>query len=247
MSVSIGVTACNQGQDAEAVLNQCLLALDYAQESLGAGQWVFSHQVPQSFQPKRNAVIDGELGVLDSFSLLQSIAASAKTGILTVKNSSGTTFISTWNHGKLVNTKLENSSGMDAFSEFVIFFNSGHFHFKQMKELPAIEQSGARMPPLSTALMEAALAADHLAVAKTELPDLRVNVIAISSDAGWQSASLGTDISAKEMNVLKALFAKLNSQPQLLEDLLLELKLYPQFRKWRAAHLLKRHGLMQTL
>jgi len=247
MSASIGVTACNQGQDAESVLNQCLLALHYAQETLGAGQCVFSHQVPQSFQPKKNAVIDGELGVLDSFSLLQSIAASAKTGILTVKNSSGNTFVSIWDHGKLVNTKLESSSGMDAFSEFVIFFNSGHFHFQQMNELPVIEQSNGRMPPLSTALMEACLAADHFAVAKTELPDLKVNVIAISNDAGWQSASLDTDISAQEMTIIKTLFAKLTSQPQPLEDLVLELKQYPLFRKWRAAHLLKRHGLMKTL
>lgn len=247
MSVSIGVTPCSQGQKAEAVLNQCLLALNYAQETIGAGQCIFSHQVPQSFIPKKNAVIDGELGVLDSFSLLQSIAASAKTGILTVKNSSGTTFVSTWDHGKMVNTKLENSSGMDAFSEFVIFFNSGHFHFQQMNELPLIEKSEGRTPPLSTALMEACLAADHFAVAKTELPDLKVNAIAISSDNGWQSAAMDSDISPLEMSVMKTLFAKLTSQPQLLEHLLLELNQYPLFRKWRAAHLLKRHGLMQTL
>ncbi|MBP6747547.1 diguanylate cyclase [bacterium] len=247
MSVSIGVTPCSAGQDAEAVLNRGLLALDYAQEAMRAGHCVFSHQVPPNFQPQKNAVIDGELGVLDSYSLLQSIAASAKTGILTVTNSSGNAFVSTWDNGKLVHTKLENSSGMDAFTEFVIFFNTGHFHFQQMNELPLIDHSQGKTPPLSTALMEACLAADHFTVAKAELPELKVNAIAVNSDTGWQSALLDVDISSREMKVMKTLFAKLSSQPQVLEDLMIDLGQYPQFLKWRAANLLKLHGLMRIL
>lgn len=247
MSVSIGVTPCNAGEDAETVLSRGLLALDYAQETMGAENCVFSHQVPPSFQPQKNAVIDGELGVLDSYSLLQSIAASAKTGILTVTNSSSNTFISIWDKGKLVHSKLENSSGMDAFTEFMIFFNTGHFHFQQMNELPTIEQNEGKTPPLSTALMEACLAADHFTVAKAELPDLKIKVTAIASDDEWQSALLDIDISAREMKVMKTLFAQLSSQPQVLEDLMSELKQYPQFLKWRAANLLKQHGLMQIV
>lgn len=247
MSVSIAVTPCNTGQDAEEILSRGLLALDYAQETMNAENCVFSNQVPPSFQPQRNAVIDGELGVLDTYSLLQSIAASAKTGILTVTNSSSNTFVSTWDRGKLVHSKLGNSSGMDAFTEFMIFFNTGHFHFQQMNELPTIEQSEGKTPPLSTALMEACLAADHFTIAKAELPDLKIKVVSIASDDDWQSALLDVDISTREMKVMKTLFAKLSNQPQVLEDLMINLNKYPQFLKWRAANLLRQHGLMQIL
>lgn len=267
MSASIGICICQTKANTDSndisstsgagLVSKALRAFYFAQEKLGPGQSAWVSQIPQDYQPQKYAVIDGELGVLDGFSLLQSIAASSKTGILTVTNDTGETFVTAWDYGKLTHAKSGMILGVDAITEFVISYTSGHFHFQQMQELPSIDEVGAITPHLGQALLTASLAADHFATALANIPDpsviFCVNQSEDKASAVWQEIEKDSEITGRELSTARALFEIFKTGSVALTNAFQAMDQRehagktPPSLKMRAAYVLLKYNLIEPL
>lgn len=274
MSAGIGICICQTKTNTDhsevsstsgaGLVSKALRALYFAQEKLGPGQRAWVSQVPPDYQPQRYAVIDGQLGVMDGFSLLQSIAATSKTGILTVTSDTGESFVSAWDYGKLTHAKMGPILGLDAIVEFAIFCDTGHFHFQQMQELPSIDEVGASTPNLGQALLTASLAADHFVTAQTNIPDLTafysVNQTGNKTSSQdmpaqeiWQIIDRDQEITSREASTARDLYEIFKAKSRSMAEAFAALdpdgqsNKYPPSLKLRAAFVLVKYQLIQLL
>jgi hypothetical protein len=113
--------------------------------------------------------IDGNLSVFDAGGLLQSVANSRKTGVLTVESSSGDQLWTLFENGKPTQARLGKFKAENALVEFMVAFEEGTFSFNEMPppaKLPRLDDSYSIKTALDRIVMDGALAQDNYRAAK---------------------------------------------------------------------------------
>jgi diguanylate cyclase (GGDEF)-like protein len=253
VTLTVGLaTSPSDARDERSLLSRAKLAMRFAEEFKFEERIAAAREVPVSYEPsKRLADISGELGVLDCAALLQSIANSQKTGVLTVEDELGRQYQSLFKTGKLLSSVLEGFHGMDAVIEFVTSFEAGRYNFKLVtdSELEKIA-AGEVAPhlPLDKCLMEAALAEDHLKKAKRNLHETFLLRATPGEDAKRMWSNIENDtkqFSSIERHTMKRILA-LSDGSRTLANIFTELQFAPTYLKWHAAAILTDNRLLQT-
>jgi diguanylate cyclase (GGDEF)-like protein len=253
VTLTVGLaTSPTDAKDERALLSRAKLAMRFAEEFKLEERIASAREVPVSYEPsKRLADISGELGVLDCAALLQSIANSQKTGVLTVEDELGRQYQSLFKTGKLLSSILEGFHGMDAVIEFVTSFEAGRYNFKLVtdSELEKIA-AGETAPhlPLDKCLMEAALAEDHLKKAKRNLRESFLLRATPGEEARQKWSKIENDTrlyNSIERHTMKRILA-LADGSRTLANIFTELQFAPTYLKWHAAAILTDNRLIQT-
>jgi diguanylate cyclase (GGDEF)-like protein len=253
VTLTVGfATSPNDAKDERALLSRAKLAMRFAEEFKLDDRIASAKEVPVSYEPsKRLADISGELGVLDCAALLQSIANSQKTGVLTVEDELGRQYQSLFKTGKLLSSALEGFHGMDAVIEFVTSFEAGRYNFKLISDAELEKlASGDTAPhlPLDKCLMEAALAEDHLKKAKRNLRESFLLRATPGEEAKqrWVDIENNTRLyNSIERHTMKRILA-LSDGSRTLANIFTELPFAPTYLKWHAAAILTDNRLLQT-
>jgi diguanylate cyclase (GGDEF)-like protein len=243
VTLTVGLaTSPADARDERSLLSRAKLAMRIA----------LAREVPVSYEPsKRLADISGELGVLDCAALLQSIANSQKTGVLTVEDELGRQYQSLFRTGKLLSSALESFHGMDAVIEFVTSFEAGRYNFKLVTDLELEKIAAGEVAPhlpLDKCLMEAALAEDHLKKAKRNLRETFLLRATPGEEAKrrWSIIENETkQFNSIERHTMKRILA-LSDGSRTLANVFTELQFAPTYLKWHAAAILTDNGLLQT-
>lgn len=251
--VSIGHATLNNPSDkVDSLIQSARLALYFAQERMGGRTICDATQVAPGFTPTRKAsVMKGELGVLDSSGLLQSIANSLKSGLLTVEDAIGRQFQLSWEDGKPLYARLDTLTGIHACIEFICTFNTGKFDFKQQTgttDSQVIFAHGDRLPPLHKCLMDAALAEDHLIAARSRITTTEVFVrVTPDGDAQWEQlkAAMVEEWTQPEIEIMESLRSRADGSITLTQ-LFNKIDTVNTCLKWRGAALLLEHKLLQV-
>lgn len=250
LTVSIGCsTYPDDGTTADEMVAKARNALLYLNEQMGPNQICHIQKVPAGFKPsKRGSAFSGELGVLDCAGLLQSIATSQKTGLLSVQDDTGRQLLVSWEKGRPRQAKLANIVGVPAVVEFVVTFETGTFTFQQRNNY-AIENAGVDLPDsLERMLMEGALAEDHVRAAKRLIPNTELLVRAvpgIENAYRWLRLQEDREVTKDELEVMRTLI-KLADGSKSLSKIFVEMKDSPSYLVWRAAGVLVENRLLQV-
>lgn len=254
LTASVGYAICPMhGETSEALLAGARKALYYAWNQLGPSSIVSANQVPVDFVPsQKSSAMAGELGVLDSPSLLQSIAGSEKTGLLTVEDLSGRVFKMSFENGAPQRAQLDNLTGLAALIEYVLSYSTGRFEFKQsfhsVDPDHDVRLPGADLPGLDKCLMEAALAEDNLTNAKKTLPHLdyfvRVTPGINVADHMDKIRESNDDLSDNDILRIQELLSTAYGA-HTLKELFEKLPSLPTYLKWRWCSLLLKAGSIQ--
>jgi diguanylate cyclase (GGDEF)-like protein len=250
LTVSIGCATFPENADsAEDIVAKARKALLFINEQMGTNKVCHVDTVPEDFKPsRRGSAFSGELGVLDCAGLLQSIAASQKTGLLSVQDDTGRTLMLTWEKGKPKQAKLGQLSAVPAIIEFVVTFETGTFTFQQRANA-VLEGAGPEIvDSLERLLLEGALAEDHVMAAKRLIPNMDLLVRAvpgIDNAYRWLRLQEDREISKEELNVMRMLI-DLADGTRSLSRIFDELQTVPPYMIWRAAGLLVENRLLQV-
>lgn len=196
-SVSIGLAACPEdSRDMDDLLRKADSALYYVKQEMGRNNICKWADVPSSFRSKMSSsTIGGELGVFDPPGLLQSIASTQKTGVLTVKSLDDKQFWILFDTGKPLQARLGKHRGINAIIEFVGTFTDGNFQFQERSSsgtgrLPRLNDSFNLSRSLERMLMESVLSVDNMISAKKIIKNSdiilipkRIEEIAVGLDA----------------------------------------------------------------
>lgn len=254
LTISIGhATYSGASQKVDQMLQSARLALFYAQEKMGGSTICDASQVPTGFSPSRKAsVMKGELGVLDASGLLQSIANSLKSGLLTVEDALGRKFLLSWEDGRPLHARLGKLSGLHAVIEFITTFTSGRFDFRQQQaDTSDITQTmfmvGDILPPLHKCLMDAALAEDHYLAARSRITGVDIFVRATpDADNHWEElkTSMVEEWTPAEIDIMELIRQRATGTT--LAQLFQEIDGVNTSLKWRGAALLLENNLLQV-
>ncbi|CAN5648245.1 hypothetical protein BH10CYA1_BH10CYA1_14580 [soil metagenome] len=250
LTVSIGCsTYPEDGITSDDMVAKSRNALLYLNEQMGPNQICHIQKVPAGFKPsKRGSAFSGELGVLDCAGLLQSIATSQKTGLLSVQDDTGRQLLVSWEKGRPKQAKLDKINGNPAIIEFVVTFETGTFTFQQ-RQNSAIENAGQEIgDSLERILMEGALAEDHVRAAKRLIPNMELLVRAvpgIENAYRWLRLQEDREVTKDELNVMRTLI-KLADGNKSLTKIFVEMKDSPSYIVWRAAGVLVENRLLQV-
>jgi GGDEF domain-containing protein len=231
------------GDSGEDLLTRSRVAMYFAEEH---GQspvaLLKAEAVPADFRPSRRlTAMKGQLGVLDTTELLQSIASGSRSGVLIVDDGFGKEFSMTVGAGKPVAASLGKLVGQDAVIEFVVTFDAGSFNFKET----AVDDSapGKRLPPLMNMLMESAMAQDHYHAARSVLRSIERPVVKGANIALWTELIDKSDVSEREYSIMQTLVALVGPDASLtLEKMFARIDNCPTHVKWRSAALLHSYG-----
>ena len=258
-TVSAGVsTYPSDGKNADDLMSKADTALYYVKEELGRNKSCHSQQVPKTYKAKKvAAAIGGELGVFDAGGLLQSLATSQKTGVLTVQSGDGKQFWMLYETGKPIQARMGKMAGNAAITEFLVTFEDGTFNFQERAQtgkdnkLPKLEDSFNVTRPLDRCLMDGALAQDNFNASKTIVPTSEIYIRAVPQEefnARWNA--LGglkeDDRPTLEEFTHMAEIVKRADGVTTLTKIFKQLEPVPIYLLWRAAALLVQHGLVQT-
>lgn len=250
LTVSIGCsTYPEDGITAEEMVAKARNALLYLNEQMGPNQICHIQKVPQGYKPsKRGSAFSGELGVLDCAGLLQSIATSQKTGLLSVQDDTGRQLLVSWEKGRPRYAKLDNIVGVPAIIEFVVTFESGTFTFQQRQNY-SLDNAGDDLgESLERILMEGALAEDHVRAAKRLIPNMELLVRAvpgIENAYRWLRLQEDREVTKEELTCMRNLI-KLADGSRSLTKIFLDMKDSPSYIVWRAAGVLVENRLLQV-
>jgi diguanylate cyclase (GGDEF)-like protein len=250
LTVSIGCsTYPEDGTTSDDMVAKARNALLYLNEQMGPNQICHIQKVPTGFKPsKRGSAFSGELGVLDCAGLLQSIATSQKTGLLSVQDDTGRQLLVSWEKGRPKQAKLDQIVGVPAIIEFVVTFETGTFTFQQRAN-SAIENAGQEIgDSLERILMEGALAEDHVRAAKRLIPNMELLVRAvpgIENAYRWLRLQEDREVTKDELTVMRTLI-KLADGNKSLTKIFVEMKDSPSYIIWRAAGVLVENRLLQV-
>lgn len=253
LAVSIGHATLNNPSDkVDNLLQSARLALYFAQESMGGNTICDATQVTSGFTPTRKAsVMKGELGVLDSAGLLQSIANSLKSGLLTVEDALGRRFQLSWEDGRPLYARLGSLSGIHACIEFICTFNTGKFDFKQQTgttDSQVIFVFGDRLPPLHKCLMDAALAEDHLIAARSRITTTELFVRTTpDADSQWEElkVAMQEEWTQAEIEIMELIRSRADGNTTLTQ-LFNGIDTVNTGLKWRGAALLLEQKMLQV-
>ncbi len=250
LTVSIGCsTYPADGTTSDDMVAKARNALLYLNEQMGPNQICHIQRVPAGFKPsKRGSAFSGELGVLDCAGLLQSIATSQKTGLLSVQDDTGRQLLVSWEKGRPKQAKLDKIVGVPAVIEFVVTFETGTFTFQQRAN-SAIDNAGQEIvDSLERILMEGALAEDHVRAAKRLIPNMELLVRAvpgIENAYRWLRLQEDREVTKDELSVMRTLI-RLADGNKSLTKIFVEMKDSPSYIIWRAAGVLVENRLLQV-
>lgn len=258
-TVSLGVaTYPADGKNADDLMEKADTALYYVKEELGRNKSCHSQQVPRVFKSKKKAAaIGGELGVFDAAGLLQSIATSQKTGVLTVQSTDNKNLWMLWENGKPIQARLGKQQGNAAITEFLVTFEDGSFNFQERAQggretkLPMLEPSYNVTRPLDSCLMNSALAVDNYNLARTIISTTEIFVRAVGQEEfndRWNAlGQLEEPPAPDEFTAMTEVVKRADGNTKLTHIFKqLEQGGMPTHLMWRAASLLVQHGLVQT-
>lgn len=256
-TVSLGVSTYPQdGKNADDLMAKADTALYYVKEELDRNKVCHSSQVPRTFKAKKTAAnIGGELGVFDAAGLLQSIATSMKTGVLTVNSGDGKNLWMLFEAGKPIQARMGKMAGNPAITEFLVTFEDGSFNFQEQVQTA----SGTRMPKLDDsynvtrslerALMDGALAQDNYNAARTIISSSEVYIRPIAKDeftARWNALGQLEDPPSPEEFSAMTEIVKRSDGNSTLSKIFKGLEPMPTHLMWRGAALMVQHGLVET-
>lgn len=258
-TISLGVATYPQdGKNAEELMSKSDTALYYVKEELGRNKVCHAQQVPKAFKAKKTAAaIGGELGVFDAAGLLQSIATSQKTGVLTVQTGDNKQLWMLFENGKPIQARLGRMAGNAAVIEFLVTFEEGSFNFQERVQsgretkLPKLEDLYNVTKGLDRLLMDGALATDNFNASRTILPTSEIYIRPVPQEefnARWQAImSLREDDrpTPDEFNNMTEIVKRADGSTTLTK-IFKQLEPTPIYHLWRAAALLYQHGLIQT-
>ena len=116
----------------------------------------------------RDSII-GSLGATDSAALLQSLANSKKTGLLTVEKRDKTFHVA-FHDGKPTLARLNKLKGQQALTEFLTAWNDGIFVFRDKGSSEDLNPECAINKPLDRIIIDAAVCEDHMIKTLKGLP-----------------------------------------------------------------------------
>jgi diguanylate cyclase (GGDEF)-like protein len=250
LTVSIGCsTYPEDGTTVDDMVAKARNALLYLNEQMGPNQICHIQKVPKGFKPsRRGSAFSGELGVLDCAGLLQSIATSQKTGLLSVQDDTGRQLLVSWEKGRPRQAKLDNIVGVPAIIEFVVTFETGTFTFQQRQNY-SIDNAGEDIgESLERILMEGALSEDHVRAAKRLIPNMELLVRAvpgIENAYRWLRLQEDREVTRDELACMRTLI-KLADGNKSLTKIFLDMKDSPSYIVWRAAGVLVENRLLQV-
>ncbi|MBX9691470.1 MAG: diguanylate cyclase [Cyanobacteria bacterium] len=173
-TVSQGLAAFPaDARDFEDLLKKADTALYYVKQQLNRNNICAWSDVPQSYRVSiQHSTVGGELGLFDATGLLQSIASTQKTGVLTVKSSDNKQFWILYDEGRAIQARLGKYRGYDAVIEFIAAFTEGTFQFQERNKtgtgrLPKLHETFDLKKSLDRMLMDGVLAVDNMNRAKT--------------------------------------------------------------------------------
>lgn len=258
-TISLGVaTFPFDGKNAEDVISKADVALYYVKEELGRNKVCHVQQVPKTYKAKKKAAaIEGELGVFDAAGLLQSIAQSQKTGVLTVSAKDGSQFWMLFEVGKPVQARMGKLAGNASVTEFLVTFEveEGKFNFREVVQsesnmrLARLDDSYNVTRGLDRCLMDGALATDNYNASLAIVPTTELLVMPIGRDefvTKWNGlAQLEDPPSPEEFEVMGEIVKRADGNHSLTQ-IFKDLQPKQSHLLYRAAALLVQHGLLQT-
>lgn len=258
-TISAGVaTYPADGKDADKLMSKADEALYYVKEELGRNKACHSQKVPKTYKGKKAAAaIGGELGVFDAFGLLQSIATSQKTGVLTVQSGDGHQLWTLFETGKPIQARMGKMKGSDALVQFLVTFEDGDFNFQERAQggrdtkLPKLDDSYNVEKPLDGCLMDGALAMDNFNAAKTIIPTTQIYIRPVAQQEfndRWKAlGQLKEDDrpTADEFEWMTEIVKRADGKTT-LSKIFKDMEPIPLHYLWRAGALLVQHGLVQT-
>ena len=249
MKPCVGISSYPQeGENLSSLLASAYSALMFAEREFGMGAIKVASEVPSDYKKTDSkAAIKGELGVLGGFGLLQSLAVSNKTGELTVSQEGQVSLRMLFQDGKPLEVAFGELTGREALVDFLISYKEGKFSFVERGFSRGTQVIIKEKRPLSLerCLMDAAVAEDHMVVAKRML---RLNDCIISVNPEEQMEKLfsrRTDLTDEEKNGMRALVSTLENAATLQQ--LFDAVKMPDYIKWRAAHLLSDAEVIQLM
>ncbi len=258
-TISLGVaTYPVDGKSADDLMEKADTALYYVKEELGRNKACHTQQVPRAFKSKKKAAaIGGELGVFDAAGLLQSIATSQKTGVLTVQSVDGKNLWMLWEMGKPIQARLGKQIGNAAITEFLVTFEDGSFNFQERAQggrdtkLPMLEPTYNVTRPLDSCLMNSALAVDNYNVAKTIISTTEIYIRSVPQEEfndKWNAlGQLEDPPSPDEFNAMTDVIKRADGNTKLTQIFKqLEQQGMPTHLQWRGAALLIQYNMVQT-
>jgi diguanylate cyclase (GGDEF)-like protein len=252
ITLTIGCATCPaDARDERALLARAKLAMRFAEEFKGEDRLACAREVPLSYEPsKKMADISGELGVLDCSALLQSIANSQKTGVLIVEDELGRSFQAVFKTGRLLASDLEGFNAVNAVIEFVTCFEAGRYNFRMVSdaEVDKMVPADSRHPSLDKCLMEAALAEDHLKVAKKGLKEghlVRATPGEEAAQRWWDLQRDTRNYSEVELQTMQKILALADGN-KTLGQIFVEVSGVPTYLKWHCAFIVTENRLMQA-
>ena len=237
-----------EGDNMPVLLASAFSALMFAEREFGMGSVKTAGEVPSDYKKgDSKAVMKGELGVLGGFGLLQSLASSSKTGELMVNQEGQSSLRVLFQDGKPLEVSFGELAGREALVDFLISYKEGKFQFTERGFSRGTQVIIQEKTPLSLerCLMDAAVAEDHMVVAKRML---RLDDCIISVNPEEQLEKLFSkrkDLTEEEKNGMRALVATLENAATLKQ--LFEKVKMPDYIKWRAAHLLSDAEVIQLM
>ncbi|MBX9948111.1 MAG: DUF4388 domain-containing protein [Candidatus Obscuribacterales bacterium] len=237
-----------EGENMPSLLASAFSALMFAEREFGMGAIKTAGEVPSDYKKgDSKAVMKGELGVLGGFGLLQSLASSNKTGELMVNQEGQSSLRVLFQDGKPLEVSFGELTGKEALVDFLISYKEGRFQFTERGFSRGTQVIIQQKTPLSLerCLMDAAVAEDHMVVAKRML---RLEDCIISVNPEEQMEKLfnkRTDLTEEEKNGMRTLVATLENAATLAQ--LFEKVKMPDYIKWRAAHLLSEAEVIQLM
>jgi GGDEF domain-containing protein len=231
------------GDSGEELLTRSRAAMYFAEEH---GEphiaMLKAEAVPADFRPSRRlTAMKGELGVLDTTDLLQSIASGSRSGVLVVDDGFGKEFSMTVGAGKPVAASLGKLTGQDAVVELIVTFDFGSFNFKEA----AVDDLvfAKKLPSLLNMLMESAMAQDYYQVARGVLGRTDRPVVQGLNIAHWTELVDKTDVSEREYSIMQTLLSLIDGEAVLtLDKMFARIENCPTHLKWRSAALLHSYG-----
>lgn len=249
MKPCVGISSYPQeGENLSSLLASAYSALMFAEREFGMGSIKTAKEVPSDYKKTDSkAAIKGELGVLGGFGLLQSLAVSNKTGELTVSQEGQDSLRMLFQDGKPLEVAFGELTGREALVDFLISYKEGKFSFVERGFSRGTQVIIKEKTPLSLerCLMDAAVAEDHMVVAKRML---RLNDCIISVNPEEQMEKLfsrRTDLTEEEKNGMRTLVSTLENAATLQQ--LFDAVKMPDYIKWRAAHLLSDAEVIQLM
>lgn len=128
-----------------------------------------------SMDTVRDSII-GSLGATDPSSLLQSLSAGNKTGLLTVEKPDKI-FIVAFQQGKPTLARLHKLKGHEALTEFLTTWSDGIFVFKDKSTSQDLDTECSLSKPLDRILIDAAVCQDHMTKILNSIPQGRSAIL----------------------------------------------------------------------